>query len=239
MPDERRPIRVVVADDEPIARATLEKLLGEDDEIELAAVCKNGAETVSAVREESPDLLFLDVHMPGLGGFEVIEELGDEKPPVVVFVTAYDAYALRAFDVQAVDYLLKPFDDDRFRSALERAKERVRRDAPEPVQRLSIHREGRIEVIDVRDVVWIEAADQYVKLHTASGVHLMRESMTQLERMLDPRRFLRVHRSVIVALDHIGAVDSSGGSGARVRIGQGTWLPVSRSRTARLRQRLR
>ena len=265
MPERTGRIRVVLVDDEPLARATLRKLLAADPEVELVAECAHGEEAVEAVRAHRPDLVFLDVQMPGMDGFEVIEDLASEPLPLVVFVTAYDRYALRAFEVHAVDYLLKPFDDERFAQALERAKERLRRDAvidlgrrladlvsevgdrlPEthgegglrkPLQRLAIHREGRVDVVEVEEVVWIEAADQYVKLHTEDDVHLMRESMTRLEQSLDPDRFLRVHRSAIVALERVRSLESAGGTG-RIRVGADTWLPVSRSRLAELRRRL-
>ena len=211
MPEPDSRIRVILADDEPMGRASIKALLARDPDVVLIAECENGIEAVAAVRESRPDILFLDVQMPGMGGFEVVEELDDETggdgPPVVVFATAYDEYALEAFEVHAVDYLLKPFDDQRFEIALGRAKERVRtenssgagtglselletintpltREAPEGgfASRLTIHREGRIDVVDTEDLIWVEAADQYVMLHTGDGEFLMRESMGKLER---------------------------------------------------------
>lgn len=253
-------LRVAVADDEPVARSTLRNLLSGDAEIELVAECENGAEAVAAVRDLTPDLLFLDVQMPGMTGFDVIRELGEDAP-VIVFVTAYDRYALKAFEVHAIDYLLKPFDDERFAQALERAKAEVRKqevvgmgrkladliagvgnnasDAPkaEPLRRLAIHREGRVEMIAIDAVIWIEAADQYVQIHTADGEALMRESLSHLERALDPERFLRVHRSAIVAVDRIQTLEKHG-AGGRLRLDTGAWVPVSRSRMAELRAKL-
>ncbi len=259
-----RVLRVVVADDEPMGRASIVALLARDRRVQVVAECANGMETVAAIREHRPDVLFLDVQMPGMGGFDVIHALEPGELPVVVFATAYDQYAVEAFEVHAVDYLLKPFDDERFATALERAKERVlsqsvdeREQAASQVKaavsdstndiaeneggvtrRLTIHREGRVDVVDTDDLQWVEAADQYVQLHTADGVFLMRKSMTYLEKHLDPDRFLRVHRSAIVAMEQIRSLERIGTGGGRVRISDGTWIPVSRSRMAPLRARL-
>lgn len=257
-------IRVALADDEPMARASIRALLGRDPEIELVAECNNGMEAITAVRDLSPEILFLDVQMPGMDGFDVVDVLSPDELPVVVFATAFDQYAVGAFDVHAVDYLLKPFDDERFATALQRAKERVRgdlvaeqarqiagvlstlderdADAAKPTgelaRRLTIHREGRVDIVGTDDLIWVEAADQYVQLHTPDGVFLMRESMSHLQAILDPERFHRIHRSAIVALEHIRALERHSGGGGRVRIGESTWVPVSRSRMAELRARL-
>ncbi len=255
---EAKELRVVVVDDEPLGRATLRGLLSGDPEVVLVEECANGAEAVEAVRSQSPDVMFLDVQMPGMTGFDVIEALSEEELPIVVFVTAYDQYALKAFDVNAVDYLLKPFDDERFESALARAKERARGASlaemneqlanamqmissggdREP-QRISIRSEGRVQLVDVDDITWIESADQYVQIHTAEKVYLMRESMAALERLLDPERFLRIHRSAIVAVAQIQLMESLPGGGARLKIDAETWIPVARSRVAGVRARLR
>lgn len=260
------PLRVAIVDDEPMARASLRKLLAEDAEVELVAELANGDDALRALPELAPDLVFLDVEMPGKTGFEVVAALPGSSLPLIVFVTAYDQYALKAFEVHAVDYLLKPFDDDRFRTALERAKERLLQErvldvghelagllsavnaraagvpegAPrEPLPtRLAIHREGRVDWVDTSELRWVEAADQYVMLHTASGEHLMRESMHELERRLDPLRFLRVHRSAIVALAHVRSFERQASGGGRLLLDRGEWLPVSRSRAAALMQRL-
>lgn len=263
MSESGRTMRVVFADDEPLSRATMRKLLARDPGVEVVAECANGVEAVRAVRSERPDILILDIQMPGLTGFEVVEELEDEDPPVIVFATAYDQYALDAFEVHAVDYLLKPFDDERFQKAIERAKLRAERDsravvgeqlsglletlnegrsadgADEPVlTRLTIHREGRVDVVETDDLIWIESADQYVMLHTAEGEFLMREAMSKLERSLDPQRFLRVHRSAIVALDQVRSLERLSSGVGRIHLKDGLTLPVARSRMATLKARL-
>ncbi len=263
MTERESPLRIVLVDDEPLGRASLRSLLAKDPGVELVAECANGLEAVAAVRAERPDILFLDIQMPGMTGFEVVEELEEDDLPVVVFATAFDQYALDAFEVHAVDYLLKPFDDERFRVALERAKQRVEREsaaalreqlsdllstvvAGKPAQedssklstKLSIHREGRVDLVDTEDLVWVEAADQYVMLHTVRGDFLMRESMGKLEVSLDPARFLRTHRSAIVALDQVCALERLGGGVGRVQLASGAWLPVSRSRMASVKARL-
>ena len=246
MSEAPRALRVVVADDEPMARATLRKLLGADPEVELVAECRDGVEALEAVRRERPDLLFLDVKMPGLDGLSVLDELGQlgEPRPAVVFTTAFGEFAVKAFEEQAVDYLLKPFDDQRFHVALERAKERVTstsRGAPgggSYPDRISIHREGQLELIDVDELHWVQAADQYVKLHTESGEVLMRGSMSEVERSLDPRRFARVHRSAIVALDLVVRLESGTSGNGRALLKDGSWVPVSRSRIPEVRRLL-
>lgn len=259
------PLRILLADDEPMARSTLRQLLAADPDVELVGEAANGDEAVALAREHRPDLLLLDVQMPGRDGFAVLEELGEDEAPRVVFVTAYDRYALRAFDVHAIDYLLKPFDDERFRQALARAKDELAKDASsgmgprvadllvarraelegeEPsgddaqtLERLSIHREGRVELVDVAAIDWIEAADQYVQVHAAGAAHLMRESMTRLERRL-PARFVRVHRSAIVALDRVRSLRSTGSGTAELELADGTCVPVSRARAAAVRRRI-
>ena len=262
MTDTPQRVRVAYADDEPLGRATLRALLEEDGGVEIVAECKNGHEALEAVRRERPDVLFLDIQMPGMTGLEVAEELEEEDPPVIVFATAFDHFALSAFDLHAADYLLKPFDDDRFRVALSRAKKRVELEtgeslrgqlsdilstlhekhspagADEVLTRLSIHREGRVDVVHAEELIWVEAADQYVMLHTERGDFLMRESMGKLERGLDPDRFLRTHRSAIVAVDQVRALERNPGGVGRVQLTSGTWLPVSRSRMSAVRARV-
>jgi two-component system LytT family response regulator len=236
-------VRVVVADDEPMARSTLRRLLAADPEVQLVAECAHGGEAVEAVVSHAPDVLFLDVQMPELDGFGVLAALSPEQIPTVVFTTAYDQYALAAFDVAAVDYLLKPFDDERFAQALERAKAQVRKGSTgqsESLQRLAIHHLGRVDLLEVDAIDWIEAADQYVKLHTANGSHLARLSMAHLEESLDPARFVRVHRSALVAIDRVRRLerDPSGTGRVLLNDGKDTWLPVSRSRMAQMRKLL-
>ncbi len=267
MTDTDKKLGVIVVDDEPMARGSLRTLLAKDSEVELLHECRNGREAVDAVREHAPQILFLDIQMPGMTGFDVIAELDEDETPVVVFATAYDQYALRAFEVSAVDYLLKPFDDERFRSALERAKERAgknvgdpgmgpelstlldsvtRKDVEDdpdpdgdlPWTKLAIHRKGRLDLLDTSEVDWVEAADQYVQVHIGTNVHLMRQSMSKLEKCLDPERFYRVHRSAIVAIDGVRRLEMLGGGSARILLGTDTWVPVSRSRLPGLKQRI-
>lgn len=265
MPDEPPILRVVIVDDEPRARASLRKLLESDTEVQLVGECANGHEAVETARKEAPDLMFLDVQMPGMTGLQVLEKLQGKERPAVIFTTAFDQYALAAFDEHAVDYLLKPFDDERFLRALERAKERIRRDTladvgrrvtdlvatmgqpphaigaaatPSYPERLSVHREGAIELIEVGEIEWIEAADQYVRLHTRNGDLLMRQAMSELEKTLDPARFVRTHRSAIVALEGIVKLESQSGGTGRVLLRIGGWVPVSRSRIPSIRRLL-
>lgn len=256
--------RVAIVDDEPLARESLRRLLAEDPEIEIVAECGDGRAAPNVLREARPDLVFLDVRMPGADGFEVLARLAPHERPLVVFVTAFDRYALQAFEVHAVDYLLKPFDDQRFYAALARAKETLRRErvvdasrrladlleavgpagashasTPQgPIPRIPVPHAGRVELVDVDEIVWIEAAGQYVRLHTTGGrVHLLRDSLASLGERLDPARFLRVHRSAIVALDRVRRLDRTPGGG-RVLLDDDEWVPVSRSHVAELRARL-
>jgi two-component system LytT family response regulator len=249
MAEPPRRYRVVLVDDEPLARRTLRRLLDDDPEVSVVAECSDGPSALAAVEQHRPDLLFLDVQMPGMDGFEVLDKLtasrvDDTLPtPVVIFTTAHEDYALRAFDVAAADYLLKPFDDGRFGQALARAKKRAGSGAAGATGRtrthLTLSQTGAVDVVDLDHLLWAEAADQYVRLHTASGTHLLRESMTQLEGSLDERRFLRVHRSCLVALLHVNRIESTRGGTGRVLLDDGTWLPVSRSRMPTLRARIR
>lgn len=235
------PLNVVVADDEPLARVTLKRLVEADPELQLVAECAHGRAAVDAVREHRPDLLLLDVQMPGLDGFGVLAELDPGTVPAVVFVTAHDQYALQAFEVEAVDYLLKPFDDARFSRAIERAKGRARESDPERgerLRRLAVRHQGRIDLVELQEVRWIEAADQYVRLHTADGTHLLRESMAKLDETLDEQQFLRVHRSAIVAVRCLRALEATGRGTGKVLLDDGTELPVARSRMADVRVRL-
>lgn len=253
-------LRVLVVDDEPLARATLQRLLEADPEVELIGECADGDAALQAIRSLRPDVVFLDIHMPGRSGLEVLEALDEEERPRVVFTTAYDQYAVRAFEVCALDYLLKPFDDARFFRALERAKQARGRDEGlsdllaaaggdlteleppsaqvEGTTRISIHREGRVDVVEIASIDWVEAADQYVRLHTRDGELLMRASMSRMEDDLEPAGFLRVHRSAIVALDRVRRLESRGGGVGRLLLADGTWVPVARARMATVRKAL-
>lgn len=213
-------IRTLVVDDEPLARDKIKGFLSEEPDIELVAECDNGLSAVSAIRDKRPDLVFLDVQMPELNGFGVLKEVGDEDAPAVIFVTAFDQYALQAFDVHAMDFLLKPFDRARFRTAVDRARSQIvgnqtghLRDKlsalledledKKYLDRLVVKARGRVYFLKVGDVDWIEAAANYVKLHTGMESHTVRETMSNLETRLDPNKFMRIHRSTIVNIDRI------------------------------------
>jgi two-component system LytT family response regulator len=232
-------LRAVIVDDEELARAYLRELLRTHPEIEVAAECANGFEAVKAIAEVSPDLLFLDVQMPKLDGFEVLELI--DPGPAVVFVTAFDQYAMRAFDAQAVDYLLKPFDADRFERAIERAKARIgERTAPisrapaERPQRIVVKDGTRVHVIPLDKLDYIEAQDDYVALHSAGKSHLKQQSIAGLEATLDPARFVRIHRSAIVNLERVARIEPYGKDSRVAILTDGTRLPVSRTGYARL-----
>jgi two-component system LytT family response regulator len=228
------PIRTLIVDDEPLARSNLAVLLRTDPEIEIAGECGSGMEALASIRRAKPDLLFLDVQMPEVDGFDVLEMLGNDLPPAIVFVTAYDQYALRAFEAGALDYLLKPFDNARFELALGRAKQRIRlgkngnnnNDGPRKLERVAIKNAGQVSFVKISEIDWIEAADYYACLHVGSRSHLLRRSMAELEQDLDPNQFCRVHRSSIVNLERVrglkltedGEHDVLLESGARVRL---------------------
>jgi len=209
-------IRVLVVDDEPLARSNLKVLLRRDSGIESIAECGSGAEAVTQIRSTRPELVFLDVQMPECNGFEVLEILkADAALPVIVFVTAYDEYALRAFDAGALDYLLKPFDDARFSLAMQRARQKIAAQAAvqsREIPRLTVRSAGRVAYVQIPDIDWVEAADYYACLHVGSKSHLLRQSMGELEKELDPRIFCRIHRSTIVNLRRVRAlkVDDAG-----------------------------
>lgn len=214
-------IRTLIVDDEPLARRGIRAQLKDEADIEVIAECGNGRDAVAVIAAQKPDLVFLDVQMPELDGFGVIEAIGLERLPAVIFVTAYDQYALKAFEVHALDYLLKPFDPERFTTALERARAQIDRqnlsDLSERLQgliedlkadrkyaeRLVVKSVGRIFFLGVEEIDWVEAADNYVRLHTGRASHLLRETMSSIEKRLDPERFVRVHRSTIINIRRI------------------------------------
>jgi two-component system LytT family response regulator len=249
-------IRTLLVDDEPLARQRLRALLARDDDIDLFGECGDGGQAVAAVQNLHPDLLFLDVQMPVLDGFGVLESLAGMTLPVVVFVTAHDRFALKAFEVHALDYLLKPFDKDRFGITLQRAKAQValgrtaalennlrallqtvhdKRVGPD---RLVVKSGGRISFIRVEDIDWIEAAGNYVKLHVGKEDHLLRESLGSLEARLDPSRFVRIHRSTIVRLERIRELQPAFHGDYHVLLHDGTELTMSRSCREKLQQAL-
>jgi two-component system LytT family response regulator len=198
-------IRTLVVDDEPLARSNVLALLARDPQIEVVGQSGSGTDALADIRRLSPDLVFLDVEMPECDGFDVLEMLGSTAQPTIVFVTAYDKYALAAFDAGALDYVLKPFDDERFELALTRAKKRIHSAAvsPRPPRNIAIKSNGRVSFIRVEAIDWIEAADYYSRLHVAGKTHLLRRSMGDLERDLDGFDFCRIHRSTIVNLARV------------------------------------
>jgi len=239
-------IRALIVDDEPLARRRLERLLEGEPDAELVAACGTGPEAVESIRRHAPDLLFLDVQMPGLDGFGVLESLGEAVPPAVVFVTAFDAYAVQAFEANALDYLLKPFDADRFHRAFQRAEERLRRPeagtAPAQLtrlletlnrqrtiaERLAIRTDGRVYFVRVADIDWIETASNYVRLHAGKTSHLLREPLSSLELRLDPERFLRIHRTTVVNVERLRELQPWFSGEFIAILHDGTRLKVSR-----------
>jgi two-component system, LytTR family, response regulator len=268
---QNEPIRCVIVDDEPMGRESVRFALANDAEVEIVGEASDGDQALEVIRREVPDVVVLDIHMPGRTGLEVLGALQPDERPLVIFATAYDQYAVEAFESNAVDYLLKPFDDERLARAFAKVKGHLRReqafeanerltkllaelaaneavgalvaDADEatgesPIDTITIHREGQVQIIPVDDVRFIQAADQYVEIFTDAGPQLMREAMSRLEQQLDRARFMRIHRSYIVAMDQVRLMESRPGGTARVRLVDGRWLPVARTRVASMRRRL-
>lgn len=249
-------IKTVLVDDEPLARERIRTLLQDEPDLELVAECENGAQAIEAVESLAPDLLFLDVQMPEIDGFDVLRALDRERLPRVVFVTAFDQYAVRAFDVHALDYLLKPFDRDRFREALQRARQDLAREEPADLRkqldhlldelkpdrrvsdRLLVKTEGRILFLRTAEIDWIEAAGNYVRIHQGAHCHLMRETMAGMEERLDPQRFVRIHRSTIVHFDRIKEMHPAFNNEYIVILHDGTELKLSRGYKSALDKRL-
>jgi two-component system LytT family response regulator len=267
MPTADPSLRALIVDDEPLARERLRELLDDRPGVSLVEEADDGQEAVEALRSREVDLVFLDVQMPGLSGIDVVEEIGPEAMPVTVFVTAYDQYAIKAFDLAAVDYLLKPFDDERFEQALERAREQVtsqdpnalsrrllrmlkendpslledeqERAADEPyLERIAVQGRGKARIVAVDAITHITADGSYAELHTDDDTHVIRERMKTLAARLDPDEFVRVHRSAIVRLDEVELILRSGGGDYAVRLQDGTTLSVSRGRIEELQNRL-
>jgi two-component system LytT family response regulator len=236
-------LRVLVVDDEPLARNGLRDLVGKDPELECIGDCADGQAAIEAIESLHPDLVLLDVQMPEIDGFGVIRAIGPERMPPVIFVTAYEEFALEAFRVHALDYLLKPFSDAELAAALERAKrgqltERLNHllDAVRPesryLSRITVRVAQRVQIVRVADIDWIEAADYCARLHVAGSVHVVRVSLGALERLLDPAAFVRVHRSAIINLDRIREIVSDGTGDGVVVLADGTKVRMARSRRA-------
>jgi two-component system LytT family response regulator len=247
-------IQTLIVDDEPLARDRLRQLLQSDPEFQIAGECRNGVEAVEAIRKSRPDLIFLDVQMPEVDGFGVIEAVGARNMPPVIFVTAYDKYALRAFDENALDYLLKPYDERRFQRAVQRVKDHLNRGtsnnmtermmallqdvSPErkAMDRLVIKSDGRVVFLKTREVDYAEAAGNYLSLHVGKDTYLIRETMNAFEARLDPEKFLRIHRSTIVNIERIKEVQPWFKGEYVVTLRDGTELSLSRTYRDKLRQ---
>lgn len=242
------PIRTLLVDDEPLAREGLRLRLETVPDVEIIGECSNGREAISAILRDEPDLLFLDVQMPGLSGFDVLEQVPAEQLPLVIFVTAYDQHALHAFEVHALDYLLKPIDQDRLREALDRARSQLQQQdlrhlnqqlsallaslsSPQnakPLERLIIKTHGRVVFLPLTEVDWIEAAGDYVRLHAGQKTHLLRETMSHLATQL-PAHFQRIHRSTIVNLEQVRELRARDHGEYVVYLHDDTPLKLSRS----------
>ena len=242
-------IRALIVDDEPLARKGIRMRLTQEPDIEVIGECSNGRQAVTVIERETPDLVFLDVQMPKLDGFGVIAAVGAPRMPQVIFITAYDEHALRAFEVHALDYLLKPIDGPRFLAALAQARRRIRGHElheqfhallasinleKKYLSRLSIKNGGRILFLSVDDVDWIEAADNYVILHAGRDSHMLHTTMNSLDDRLDPRAFLRIHRSTIVNLQQVKELQLMFHGDYRVILKDGTELASGRSYRAKL-----
>jgi two-component system, LytTR family, response regulator len=238
----RGKVRTIIVDDEDLARERLRGLLERESEIEVIGEAADGQSAITLIESEKPDLVFLDVQMPELTGFEVLEGLDQNERPNVVFVTAHDKFALKAFDVHAVDYLLKPFDRERFQTALRRALDKIQRKAPsdlnavlreakppKPADRLLVKTSGRVLFIRIDDIDWIEAADNYISLHVGKDSHMMRETMNSIETRLPVDKFMRISRSTIVNLERVQELQPMFHGEYVVLLRNGTKLTLSRS----------
>ncbi len=247
-------IRALVVDDEKPALTRILELLEKQPDIEVAGMSRHGREAIQLIRCQNPDLLFLDIQMPGMSGFDVLREIAPEHRPLTIFVTGYDKYAIPAFEAHALDYLLKPFSDERFEAALQRARNHIRtqtvgelgrkfaelledRGNPNPVrhfERIVIKSSGRVMFLDAGDIDWIEAAGVYVHLHVGSKSHLYRATLGQLQERLDPRQFVRIHRSAMVNTDRISELQPRTHGDYVVILKNGTELTLSRGYRAQL-----
>lgn len=261
-----RRLRILIADDEPLGRERIEALLASHDDVEIVAAVDDGAKAVDAIRSLRPDVAFLDFQMPGRTGFDVVRDVGPANMPATIFVTAYDQHALGAFELHALDYLVKPFDDDRFEEALRRARRAVELEevdrlrgqllaalgggatplpapapAPPPVeylQRIPVESKGKVRVVPVAEIDYIVAAGVYAELHVADRRYIVRESMQTLEERLDPNVFMRIHRSAIVRISLVDVFLRGEGGDYEVQLKNGARLRVSRARREALEQKL-
>lgn len=248
-------IRTLIVDDEPLARERLASLLRQEADIELVGECRDGEQAVHAITDHTPDLVFLDIQMPDMSGFEVIEAVGTDRMPLVIFVTAYDQHALRAFQVRALDYLLKPFDRDRFVEALQRARGQLQREETGDIgrrllalvkdlrrdqrtERIVVKSGGRLFFLRTDEIDWVESAGNYVRLHVGGSAHLLRETMTAMESRLDPQKFFRIHRCRIVNMDRIQELQPWLNGEYAVVLTTGARLTLSRGYREKLQDRL-
>jgi two-component system, LytTR family, response regulator len=252
-------IRALVVDDEPMARDRVLSLLQQEDDVEVVGECGDGTQAVAAIQHQSPDLVFLDVQMPGHNAFEVIQAVGADRMPTVIFVTAYDEYALKAFEVHALDYLLKPFGRDRFQRTLQHARASLERrragdlgrrllalvndiktePGPSRLDRLVVKSAGRVFFLRTDELDWIEAAGNYVRLHLGEESHLFRETMNRMESRLDSRRFVRIHRSRIVNTERVKELQPWFNGEHVVVLQNGTRLTLSRGYREKLQEQLK
>jgi two-component system, LytTR family, response regulator len=243
-------LRILIVDDESVARRRIRRLLASERDVTVIGECEDGESAVATIAAERPHLVFLDVQMPERDGFEVLQAIPTPELPAILFVTAYDRYALRAFDVHAIDFLLKPFTRERFRVALARARERLERrdrdaglaalaaslrERQRYLSRVPVRTAGRIVLVDLATVDWLEAADNYVRLHVQKREYLLRETLAALESQLDPDRFARIHRSAIVQIDRIVELHPATHGDFDVLLRDGTRLTLSRTWRERLR----
>ena len=245
-------IRALIVDDEPLAREGVALALAAERDVEIVGSCEDGPSAVQAIRDLDPDLVFLDVKMPGLDGFAVVDEIGTDKMPPVIFLTAYEEHALRAFRVNAIDYLLKPVTASRFAEAMARAKARLRTEEAQSAQlsgllrtvaapnqyvtRLAARDGGRTTLIDVGTIEWMKAAENYVELHVGRATHLVHVPLTTLCGWLDPNQFIRVHRSIVVATRMIRDLEPSGHGEYEIRLVSGIQLTTGRTYHAQIRK---
>jgi two-component system, LytTR family, response regulator len=240
-------LRTLIIDDEPRARGLIRKMLIGDSSIEIVGECGDGYQAIEAIKQKGPDLIFLDVQMPEIDGFAVLRQVRAEAMPAVVFVTAFDRYAVRAFEEHAVDYLLKPFDKERFLRTLEHAKRRIveQRSSQQSdtlarllaqakgpgkfLDRITVKKDGRMLLLNTREIDWIEAEDNYVLLHGRNGPYLLRQTLTNLEARLDPDHFIRVHRGSIINIDALAQFTPEFHGGYRLDLKSGKQLSLSRS----------